>query len=119
MKMLKKKKKKEKVKPKETIIIPEKDEWEKKFIKFKLYIHKLKAMNQEEFKYNLFKFLEEDEKIDFTQREKINKVDRINKYKAFINTSKANKLIYNRFHSSHILFAPGCIFNTGGIFNEN
>ncbi len=115
----KKEEKKEKVKPKETIIIPEKDEWEKKFIKFKLYIHKLKAMNQEEFKYNLFKFLEEDEKIDFTQREKINKVDRINKYKAFINTSKANKLIYNRFHSSHILFAPGCIFNTGGIFNEN
>ena len=44
----KKEEKKEKVKPKETIIIPEKDEWEKKFLKFKLYIHKLKAMNQEE-----------------------------------------------------------------------
>ena len=113
-----KEEKKKKTPEKELEIENKKDIWEEKFKKFKLYIHKLKGMNQEEFKYDLFKFLDEDEKIDFTQKEKLNKVDRINKYKAFISNSKLNKLKYNRFHSSHILFTPGCIFNTGGLFPE-
>ena len=72
-------------------------------------------MNQEEFKHDLFKYLNEEEKIDFTQKEKLNKVDRINKFKAFILNSKKNKLRYNKFYSSRILFAPGCIFNTDNL----
>ena len=103
---------------KEVEVEPQKEIWEDKFKQFKLYIHKLKGMNQKEFKSDLFKFLQEEEKIDFTQKEKLNKVDRINKYKAFITNSKLNKLKYNRFHSSHILFAHGCIFNTGGLLPE-
>ena len=50
--------------------------------------------------------------------EQLNQVDRINKYKAFINKSKLNKLVYNKFHSSPIIFTPGCIFNTLGLFPE-
>ena len=96
--------------------IPKKEIWEDKFRLFKLYINKLKGMNQEEFKNDLFKFLHEEDKIDFGQKERLNMVDRINKYKAFIISSKKNKLLYNRFHSSRILFAPGCIFNTDNIF---
>ena len=98
------------------VILPKKDEWENRFKMFKLYINKLKGMNQEEFRNDLLKFLKEEEKIDFTQKEKLNKVDRINKYKAFVIASKRNKLKYNSFHSSHILFAPGCIFNTDNLF---
>ena len=98
------------------VILPKKDEWENRFRMFKLYINKLKGMNQEEFRNDLLKFLKEEEKIDFTQKEKLNKVDRINKYKAFVIASKRNKLKYNSFHSSHILFAPGCIFNTDNLF---
>ena len=113
-----KEEKEKKLPEKEIEIEPKKDKWEEKFKKFKLYIHKLKGMNQEEFKYDLFSFLQEEEKIDFAQKEQLNKIDRINKYKAFITTSKLNKLKYNRFHSSNILFTPGCIFNTGGLFPE-
>jgi len=98
------------------LIFPKKEPWEDKFKNFKLYINKLKGMNQEEFKNDLFKFLHEEDKIDFGQKERLNMVDRINKYKAFIISSKKNKLLYNRFHSSRILFAPGCIFNTDNIF---
>lgn len=92
--------------------------WEDRFKMFKLYINKLKGMNQKEFKIDLFKFLKEEEKFDFKQMEQMNQVDRINKYKAFINKSKINKLIYNKFHSSRIIFTPGCIFNTLGLFPE-
>ena len=113
-----KEEKEKKLPEKEIEVEPKKDKWEEKFKKFKLYIHKLKGMNQEEFKYDLFSFLQEEEKIDFAQKEQLNKIDRINKYKAFIMTSKLNKLKYNRFHSSNILFTPGCIFNTGGLFPE-
>ena len=98
------------------LIFPKKEPWEDKFKNFKLYINKLKGMNQEEFKNDLFKFLHEEDKIDFGQKERLNMVDRINKYKAFIISSKKNKLLYNRFYSSRILFAPGCIFNTDNIF---
>ena len=98
------------------LILPKKEPWEDKFKNFKLYINKLKGMNQDEFKNDIFKFLHEEDKIDFGQKERLNMVDRINKYKAFINNSKKNKLLYNRFHSSRILFAPGCIFNTDNIF---
>ena len=98
------------------LIFPKKEPWEDKFKNFKLYINKLKGMNQKEFKDDLFKFLHEEDKIDFGQKERLNMVDRINKYKAFINNSKKNKLLYNRFYSSRILFAPGCIFNTDNIF---
>ena len=109
-------KKEKKISEKLPLIFPKREPWEGKFKNFKLYINKLKGMNQDEFKYDLFKFLHEEEKIDFSQKEKLNMVDRINKYKAFINNSKKNKLLYNKFHSSRILFTPGCIFNTDNIF---
>ena len=93
--------------------IPKKKGWEEKFNLFKQYIKKLKDMNDAQFNTDAIKFLKEDEKEDLSRIEKLNKVERINKFKAFLSQTKKKRINYNKFYSSHVIFTPGCIFSTG------
>ena len=93
--------------------IPKKLGWEEKFELFKEYVKDLKNMNEEQFNYDAMKYLKENDKEDFSGKAKLSQVERINRYKAFLIQAKAKRINYNNYYTSHVIFAPGCIFNTG------
>ena len=93
--------------------IPKKLGWEEKFELFKEYVKDLKNMNEEQFNYDAMKYLKENDKEDFSGKAKLSQVKRINRYKAFLIQAKAKRINYNNYYTSHVIFAPGCIFNTG------
>jgi len=91
--------------------------WEEKFELFKQYIQDLKGMNDKQFKYDSMKYLKETEKEEFSGKAKLSQIERINQYKAFLIQTEKKRNNYSNYYTSHILFTPGCIFNTGDIFN--
>ena len=93
--------------------IPKKLGWEQKFELFKQYVKELKNMNEEQFNYDAMKYLKENVKEDFSGKAKLSQVERINRYKAFLIQAKAKRINYNNYYTSHVIFTPGCIFNTG------
>ena len=95
--------------------IPQKS-WEAKLELFKQYIKNLKGMTDKQFKNDSMKYLNEIEKEDFSGKAKLSQVERINKYKAFLIKVEKKRNDFNNYYSSHIIFTPGCIFNTGEIF---
>ena len=93
--------------------IPKKMGWEEKFELFKQYVQELKDMNDEQFNYDSMKYLKEKDKEDFSGKAKLSQVERINTYKSFLMQAKSKRLNYNNYYTSHVIFTPGCIFNTG------
>ena len=92
---------------------PKKIGWEEKFELFKEYVQELKGMNEEQFNYDAMKYLKEKEKEDFSGRAKLSQVERINRYKTFLFQTNLKRNNFNNYYSSHVIFKPGCIFNTG------
>ena len=74
-------------------------------------------MNDKQFKYDSMKYLKETEKEEFSGKAKLSQIERINQYKAFLIQTEKKRNNYSNYYTSHILFTPGCIFNTGDIFN--
>ena len=95
---------------------PKKIGWEEKFELFKEYIQELKGMNEEQFNYDAMKYLKEKDKEDFSGRTKLSQVERINRYKAFLLQTNKKRINYNNYYTSHVIFTPGCIFNTGELY---
>ena len=95
--------------------IPKKLGWEEKFELFKQYVKDLKNMNEEQFNYDAMRYLNENDKEDFFGKAKLSQVERINRYKAFLIQAKAKRINYNNYYTSHVIFTPGCIFNTGDL----
>ena len=93
--------------------IPKSMGWEEKFDLFKQYIQDLKGMNDEQFNYDAMKYLKKKDKEDFSGKARLNQVERINTYKSFLLQAKDRRLNYNNYYTSHVIFTPGCIFNTG------
>ena len=96
--------------------IPKKFGWEEKFELFKKYIHELKGMTDKQFKNDSMKYLNDIEKEDFSGKAKLSQVERINKYKDFLLKVEKKRNDFSNYYASHIIFTPGCIFNTGEIF---
>ena len=107
-----KKEEKEEVKVEE---IPKKIGWEEKFKMFKNYIQELKYMTRQQFIDDSLKFLKENEKGDYLWKSKLGQEDRINQYKEFLLQTKKRRNNYNEYYTSHIVFTPGCVFNTGDL----
>ena len=83
------------------VILPKKDEWENRFKMFKLYINKLKGMNQEEFRNDLLKFLKEEEKIDCN-------TDKNNK-EYVDNDKKENKIYDDELEQYYLKSRKDCV----------
>ena len=106
--------KKEEIKETEEVKKPMR--WEEKFDLLKEYIQDLKNMNDEQFNYDAIRFLKENDKNDYYEQLKISKVDRINRYKTFLMKNGIKSINFNKNYKPHLIFTPGCIFNTGELF---
>ena len=91
-------------------------DFELKYRVFKDELERLRKLSKEDFLRDTLLFLQEDDEIDYSKKEKRKlKIDRINEYKEFIKDSKAKRDGLNNFFKSQILFKPNCEFNTSKI----